>query len=320
MSAGNIGVTVVVPFYNVQDCLKRCIDSVLNQSFTSFEIILVDDGSTDDSSSVGRLMCGVDSRIRYYYKKNGGVSSARNAGLSLAVGKYVMFIDADDTISENALDALYSAAEINDADIVYGKYCIASKEGLSVRQKLIDNSSNISAVRSLMSSVDTAVWDCLFRRELIENLKFDTGLSIGEDYRFLVEAFYKARRISSTNEVVYHYNRMSDTSVLASGMASSILKRKADTYNSIRDFLISQGVYPLLEERLSIKCLESIQEMSLYNELHSSFIDCIPEKKSYINRARLSCRMKFFLKCLCHNMGFVVELYNRLRLSFKCKQ
>ena len=315
MSAGNIGVTVIVPFYNVQDCLKRCIDSVLNQSFTSFEIILVDDGSTDDSSSIGGLMCGVDSRIRYYYKKNGGVSSARNAGLSLAVGKYVMFIDADDTISENALDALYSAAEINDADIVYGKYCIASKEGLSVRQKLIDNSSNISAVRSLMSSVD-----CLFRRELIENLKFDTGLSIGEDYRFLVEAFYKARRISSTNEVVYHYNRMSDTSVLASGMASSILKRKADTYNSIRDFLISQGVYPLLEERLSIKCLESIQEMSLYNELHSSFIDCIPEKKSYINRARLSCRMKFFLKCLCHNMGFVVELYNRLRLSFKCKQ
>lgn len=318
MSAIDIGVTVIIPFYNSQDYLKRCVESVLIQSFKSFEIILVDDGSTDDSSSIGRLMCDVDSRIRYYYKENGGVSSARNAGLSLAIGKYVMFIDADDTISENALDALYSAAEARDADIVFGAYSIVNKGATSVRQKVIDNSSNISAVKSLLSSVDTAVWDCLFSRRLVEKLIFDTGLSIGEDFRFLIEAFYKARRISSISEVVYHYNRMSDTSVLASGMVSSILKRKTDTYNSIRNFFIAQGVYPLFVERLSIKYLESVQEMSLYNELHSSFIECVPEKRKYICRTGLSAKMKFFSLCLCHKLGFIVVLYNSLRSLIKC--
>ena len=87
MSAGNIGVTVIVPFYNVQDCLKRCIDSVLNQSFTSFEIILVDDGSTDRSGRICDTLCTSDNRVLVIHQDNGGASSARNTGIDHSRGE-----------------------------------------------------------------------------------------------------------------------------------------------------------------------------------------------------------------------------------------
>ena len=312
-------ISIIVPVYNAEGYLTGCIDSILSQSFRDVEIILVDDGSSDNSAAICKTFRERDFRISYHYKDNSGVSSARNIGLSLAKGEYIKFNDADDTMPRTALEDLLDEAEAIDADIVYGKHCIITDNGRYERRKIIDNSSRISILKSLISSVDTAVWDCLFRRDLLENIKFDTNLSIGEDFRFLVEAFYNAKRIYSVDKFVYNYNRMNDASALASGKKNSILRRKAETYNSIRTYLASQELYPLVEEDLAIRCLESVQEMSLYNELHTSFIECVPEKRKYINRTSLSAKMKFFSLCLCNKLGFIVVLYNSLRSLLKCK-
>ena len=115
----DVAVSVVIPVYNVEKYLKECVDSVLKQTYFSYEIILVDDGSTDASAKICDEYAAKDSRISVIHKPNGGLSSARNTGLQKARGAYVYFLDSDDYIVEYALEKLVEAAERDNADIVF---------------------------------------------------------------------------------------------------------------------------------------------------------------------------------------------------------
>ena len=311
-------ISVIIPIYNAQEYLNACVESIRNQSFKNYEVILVDDGSVDNSAELCKVLCGNDSRMLYYYKENGGVSSARNYGLGIARGEYIKFMDSDDTMPRNALEDLLSGVRKNTSDIVFGKYRIISSEGITVRKKEIDLSGKPELIKSLLSSVDTAVWDCLFRKDLIIDIGFSQNLSVGEDFRFLVEAFDRARIITYIDKVVYNYNRMNVSSVLSSGKTKEILKKKSDAYNSIREYFISGSTYRIYEEELSKRCLISIQEMALYNDLHSIFLKCVPEKRKYIKKTELTHKIKLLILLLCNKMGLVVELYNMLRGIKKC--
>ena len=100
--------SIIIPVYNAEDYLSRCLDSILNQAMNSYEVILVDDGSTDSSALICDRYSATDPRFRTVHKSNGGVSSARNAGLNLAKGEYIMFVDSDDALASDALEALTS--------------------------------------------------------------------------------------------------------------------------------------------------------------------------------------------------------------------
>ena len=112
-------ISVIIPVYNVENYLRECIESVLNQTFRDFEVILVDDGSTDSSGDICDEYVEKDERVTVIHQKNGGLSVARNTGLSEANGKYVYFLDSDDYISENALATLLNIAENDSSDIVF---------------------------------------------------------------------------------------------------------------------------------------------------------------------------------------------------------
>ena len=112
-------ISVIIPVYNVEEYLRECIDSVLNQTFSDFEVILVNDGSTDSSGEICDEYVEKDERVTVIHQKNGGLSVARNIGLSEANGKYVYFLDSDDYISENALATLLNIAENDSSDIVF---------------------------------------------------------------------------------------------------------------------------------------------------------------------------------------------------------
>ena len=122
MSSKNPMVSIVIPIYNVEIYLKKCIDSILNQSFDDFEIILVNDGSKDSSLDICNEYLKKDTRINLVNKTNGGLSSARNAGLNVAKGKYISFIDPDDCINENYFNILINKAEMNDCDVIVSGY------------------------------------------------------------------------------------------------------------------------------------------------------------------------------------------------------
>ena len=112
--------SIIIPVYNAEEYLDRCLESVVDQSFTSYEVILVDDGSSDSSPLICDRYSATDPRFRTIHKANGGVSSARNAGLNLAKGEYVMFVDSDDALLPDALERMFE--EVVDEDIVIGGY------------------------------------------------------------------------------------------------------------------------------------------------------------------------------------------------------
>ena len=127
-------VSIISPMYNVEKYLKKCLESYVNQTLIDIEIILVDDGSPDNSGKIADEYAKRDSRIRVIHKKNAGVSAARNDGLSIAKGEYVIFCDSDDWMNENACEILYSAAKKNNADIsIADVYMAYSNKNIAVQ-------------------------------------------------------------------------------------------------------------------------------------------------------------------------------------------
>lgn len=186
-------ISVIVPVYNVEIYLNRCIDSIIKQTLTNIEIILVDDGSTDNSGKICDEFLQKDSRISVIHKKNGGLSSARNAGLNIAKGKYIGFVDSDDWIDKYYYEKLYNIAKKSKSDIVSCKFNKSSKYKENSYIKINENDFTIedgkkfreiylsSAMKGGSSWVP--VWSKIYKRKIINDIRFEEGM-IYEDIMF----------------------------------------------------------------------------------------------------------------------------------------
>ena len=207
-------VSIVIPVYNVEKYLARCLDSCLNQTFSDIEIICVNDGSTDNSGVILKNYQKFDSRIRIINKENGGLSSARNAGMAEVKGKYVLFADSDDYISSIAVEKLLKNAERNQSDIVIFDY-ISGSSDLGT-QKIIYQSQFLSKFENKPFNKDDigfagykytppTAWSKLYRTELIKDkISFCEGM-IYEDNPFWAEVYLSAERITYEPKTLYYY-------------------------------------------------------------------------------------------------------------------
>ena len=211
-------VSVIIPIFNVGHFLRPCLDSILNQTFKEFEILLVDDGSTDNSGAICDDYARKDNRIHVVHKSNGGVSSARNTGIQLSKSEWLYFVDADDEIISNGLETLYNATSPQ-IDLVCASYIrkendviITERESFSnlslSREQFIDE---ISKFRT--KTFDRYLWCKLFRKSIIKEnaLSFDENLAYREDVVFLYRYASKCKqKISCLCDQVYVYNRRSE--------------------------------------------------------------------------------------------------------------
>ena len=205
-------VSVIVPIYNAKDSLCQCIDSILSQSFTNFELILIDDGSTDESKDICDNYAIRDTRIITFHKLNGGVSSARNKGLDLAQGEFITFIDSDDYVCTSFLESLLVGEK---ADLVIGSYI--SVEGkssnipFSLKTDYLNDTLSIGLFlqKNLASLILRVPWGQLFRRQIIDkfNIRFDERLYFGEDTIFVQTYLLKVKSIACVKDTYYVYNR-----------------------------------------------------------------------------------------------------------------
>lgn len=200
-------ISVIVPVYNVEKYLSRCIDSILAQTFTDFELLLIDDGSTDNSGRICDGYAGKDNRIRVFHKENGGVSSARNLGLDNAKGEYIAFIDADDWIEIEYLNLLYSTLREQNADIVACDYIIERKHSsLYINQ---DYRCDIVCIikKLLNNDLKGYLWNRLFTKKLFinNNIHFPEGIGMWEDLLIIVDLYIKAKHICYLPNALYHY-------------------------------------------------------------------------------------------------------------------
>ncbi|MEK4994790.1 glycosyltransferase family 2 protein [Paenibacillus sp. FSL H7-0918] len=201
-------ITIIVPVYNSEQYLSRCIESILNQTYTNFELLLVNDGSNDASLSMCEKYATIDNRIKIISTENNGVSSARNTGLDASIGTYIGFVDSDDWIEPDMFEILIENAENYKADISCCNYFMNSTTEI-----ILEHQINDSVVYSDRDCADfflerktfgNSVCNKVFNKKIIKH-KFDLGLSVGEDAFFLFEACLNSKTIVCCKEAKYHY-------------------------------------------------------------------------------------------------------------------
>ena len=209
-------ISIVVPIYNVEKYINKCINSILNQTFYEFELILVDDGSKDQSGKICDEYLIKDNRVKVIQKKNGGLSSARNTGLNIAVGEYVIFIDSDDFINKNMIEILYKSIIKNSSDIVICRYneVLEDKVKDYIDQEIVcishineKNFTNIEALNELYeinAGVFTVAWNKLYRKKLFDDLRY-TENRIHEDEYIIHELLYRSNKITYIPIELYNY-------------------------------------------------------------------------------------------------------------------
>lgn len=214
-------ISVIVPVYNVEKYLPRCIDSILAQTFTDFELILVDDGSPDRCGEICDEYAEKDSRVRVIHKANGGVSSARNAGLDLCRGEYVTFVDSDDYLGAGWLNSLHQAMTESGADVVSADFTVVAdggEESVTLHQKLqADLHNEKETIDFLLESIlgGKLGWEVctrFFKTEIIQNrhIRFcETCENYAEDLGFTLEYLLYVQRVATCNSAEYYYYQRS---------------------------------------------------------------------------------------------------------------
>lgn len=200
-------ISIIVPVYNTEHKIKKCINSIVNQEYKNIEIIIVNDGSTDNSLKICNEMANIDSRIMIINQDNLGVSAARNIALKKVTGNYVIFVDSDDYLEENSIQNIVNSLE--DYDIVsFGYRYIYECKKINVDFKYNDRILNQDeAIKLLLLNkiFIGALWNKVFKRECIEKLLFDEDIKIGEDLLFQYNALKNSTKIKIVNKIVYNY-------------------------------------------------------------------------------------------------------------------
>lgn len=274
-------VSVIVPIYNVEKYLKRCIDSILNQTYKNLEIILIDDGSPDKCPEICDEYAQEDDRVIVIHKENGGVSSARNAGLDIAKGEYIGFVDPDDYINYDMYSTMVKKMELFECDAVICGFCqVSEKENKIIRKDSLENKivSVEECFKELFGfsglAIKPVVWNKLFKRDIISDLRFCEDIEISEDLLFCVEYLLNCDKIALLEGAFYNNFLRLGSATRSGAKAKSIVKtvmvdelvyRKIKfKYASTSDIVLKWTLEDNLgwyNELKKYKCSEELREM-----------------------------------------------------------
>lgn len=236
-------ISVIVPAYNAEEFIERCLDSLIDQDFPrDYEIIVINDGSTDGTPAIVERIAGEHKNIRVYSQTNGGISAARNAGLSRVRGKYVLFADSDDFVERRCLSALYDAAERSGADITCCNYRNINADntvgiGCIFRHRPgVFSSSEMLGPLLRDITVRSYIWNKMFRYELFSknNITFPLGKQF-EDVRTMPRLFYCADKIAVIKDELYNYVQRKGS--ITGTMTPEKVFQYVGAYGGIREFL-----------------------------------------------------------------------------------
>lgn len=219
-------ISVVVPVYRVEKYLPQCVESLINQTYRNLEIILIDDGSPDLCPQICDEYSQRDARIVVIHQQNGGVSSARNAGLKIAQGEYVGFVDPDDWVAPRTYEAMLDASEKNGAELTICGYEYCDDDGTVDKTRsykrrpteILTQKETMKRMSDIPPSLRHGVWNKLFRKDVIGEAKFREDLRASEDVWFLAEYLLKTHSVACVHEPFY-FNRVRKGSATHGGLS-----------------------------------------------------------------------------------------------------
>lgn len=281
----NYKISIIVPIYNTELFLDKCIKSLITQSHNNLEIILINDGSTDQSLSICKKYANKDNRIILIDKKNGGVSSARNKGLEIATGDYIGFVDSDDYISSDMYEKLLFAIKENDADIaecgyfnVSADYKIISKYPLQKKEII----GNYECSYNYLNKYNTTNFNVnkIYKKFIFEDIRYP-DYNYSEDYVVNAKAFYKCNKKITINDCCYYYVRNE-----SSASHQKFNAKKLDIIKAGKEVLkFYKNRYPKLCKLVILYILNNIRK--LYEDLiESDILDKKEFKQILINEYR----------------------------------
>ncbi len=312
-------ISVIVPVYNVESYLEKCLDSIINQTYSNIEIILINDGSTDSSFEICKKYKKKDKRIILINKKNGGLSSARNAGIEKFTGNYLLFVDSDDYIERDMVEKLYNNIMSNDADISVCNFFITEKgidkKNNSCKNFIIKDETKYNFLYNSYSLQTILSWNKLYKKHIFKDIRYPKDL-LHEDQYIIEEILNKAKTINyMTKEFLYHYVQR-DQSIMKTFNVKRFdvikgLEKRINFFNSINrnDLVIRtkveklQSLYFLLNSSKFFKFKES--EKTIIQLYNSDYVQLAEELKK--ERLDLKSRIKLIL------ILYFPKIYNRIK-------
>lgn len=227
-------VSIIIPIYNIQEYIKPCLESVLGQTYNDIEVILIDDGSSDDSGSICDSYANQDDRVRVVHQKNLGVSAARNKGLAIATGEYIMFVDGDDMIDTNMVTCMMDKISINNGYTLVS--CAVTRRynnfGVSGEKTLCFNKTEASIDMLYMNNMDNGPCAKLIPSKIAKSIKFNPKITIAEDLDYIYKILQKIDNEIFINSNLYYY-RIAP----GSAMTKPFTERRMDGFIATREIV-----------------------------------------------------------------------------------
>jgi len=306
-------ISVIVPVYNVEKYLSRCLDSIINQTYKNLDIILIDDGSTDKSALICQEYKNIDKRIKVIHQENRGLSGARNTGIDNAEGDYYVFIDSDDEILPEMIETLYAISKETNADIsICHMHYVKENEEIKRNNKcqpiiLVDeNKFNLIYTNWMLAVVQ---WNKLFKKEIFNDLRFPEGM-YHEDEFIIHHEFALAKIVAYTNEKLYIYYQH-DESIVRTPSA----KKKYHVMLAYKDRLDYCENNNLLNTAVSTYVRfksfynETINDIDKYND-KNEYLDKFKEMKNYLDNKRNKYKkniLLYIIKQKIHNLPLYLK-------------
>lgn len=232
-------VSIIIPAYNCEKTIVRCVDSAINQTYVNCEVIIVNDGSTDKTGELLKSNYFNNSKVNIIYQDNAGVSSARNTGIINANGKYIFFLDSDDSLPKDSIRDLLKRGLETKAELMVGRYSYNNHElGKSVDEQTYNGKNEITDYLALNQS-DTGYckiqpWGKLFLKSVINNndIQFDQEMSLGEDTLFVLQYIHCIDSISLCNKIVYNYNQVDGSLSNSKGAATRAIDARIQVFEA----------------------------------------------------------------------------------------
>lgn len=307
-------ISIIVPIYKAEKYINKCINSILTQSFTDFELILINDGSPDNSGKICNEFASKYSKIKVIHKENGGVSSARQCGLEAAIGNYIIHIDPDDWIEDDMLEKLYSKAITDNADMVICDFIYEytnSHKNIYVKQKPTSLQSNI-VLKNLFQHLHGSCCNKLVKRECFNkyNVKFPKDLTFCEDLYVNASLLKNNIKVSYLPYAFYHYVQDINNNSLVKTYSADILKHDIKMSELFLSLLNDHDAYNLCKYNMSFLIVKRAFDSNIYTSKEFKF-NFIKYANSILLYRNINYKYKIILYLSC--CGFYRPVYNFLK-------